>query len=282
MTVYELGDTVTLTLAGDSGDDAQLFVTAPNGTESTPAVTYSAPNWSGSLTANQYDVWEYAWRLDGDIVDTGTFSVGRWYASLASLKKATNRGSSDSTADDQLADALDAASRSVEQYCDSRPIGGFLLAASTSARTYRPSELGPASPGVVFCTPLGYRLHVHEIGATGYTVETSDDGSTWTELTEDTDYETWPENALSLSRPVEAFVLSTLPTRVRATAKWGWPAVPSAVRQATLLQASRLYRRKDSPEGVAGSSEWGVIRVPNLDPDVKALLSWLHTEALIA
>jgi hypothetical protein len=42
--------------------------------------------------------------------------------------------------------------------------------------------------------------------------------------------------------------------------------------QATLIQAARLYRRKDSPEGVTGSAEWGVVRLPRIDPDVSALI----------
>jgi hypothetical protein len=63
--------------------------------------------------------------------------------------------------------------------------------------------------------------------------------------------------------------------RVRVTAKWGWPAVPDTVVQATLIQASRLYRRKDSPEGVLGSAEWGTVRLGRVDPDVYALIQQL-------
>ena len=43
--------------------------------------------------------------------------------------------------------------------------------------------------------------------------------------------------------------------------------------EATLLHAGRLYKRPGSPEGVAGSSEWGLVRIPHFDPDVKALLA---------
>jgi hypothetical protein len=57
---------------------------------------------------------------------------------------------------------------------------------------------------------------------------------------------------------------------VRVTALWGWSAVPPAIEQATLLQASRLLIRRDSPYGVAGSPEAGTeIRLlARLDPDV--------------
>lgn len=276
MPVYELNDTVTLTLAGGSGDNAQLFVTAPDGTESTPAVTYSSPNWSGSLTASQYDVWEFAWRLAGSIVETGTFSVGGpWYGSLATLRKDVNRGASDQTADAQLARVLTAASRSVELWCDQRPIDGFRLADTATAKLFWFDRWTDWD-----CYRSAYRLPVREFGSLGgLVVETSDDGTTWTATT---GYETFPENALDESKPVTHLLFAEFGTRVRVTAKWGWPAVPPSVTEATVRQASRLYRRKDSPEGAAGSSEWGIVRVPNLDPDVRQLLSHLRTEALIA
>lgn len=59
--------------------------------------------------------------------------------------------------------------------------------------------------------------------------------------------------------------------RYLVTAVWGWPSVPPEIESAALLQATRLTRRPASPEGVAGSAEWGLVRIPNLDPDVRAL-----------
>jgi hypothetical protein len=47
------------------------------------------------------------------------------------------------------------------------------------------------------------------------------------------------------------------------------------IREATLIQALRLYKRKDSPEGVLGSAEWGTVRVSRLDPDVAKLVESL-------
>jgi hypothetical protein len=36
----------------------------------------------------------------------------------------------------------------------------------------------------------------------------------------------------------------------------------------------RLYKRKDSPEGVLGTAEWGgPVRLSRVDPDVAALLT---------
>jgi hypothetical protein len=44
------------------------------------------------------------------------------------------------------------------------------------------------------------------------------------------------------------------------------------VVEAILLMASRLYARRNSPEGVAGWGDLGVIRVVAADPDIEALL----------
>jgi hypothetical protein len=60
---------------------------------------------------------------------------------------------------------------------------------------------------------------------------------------------------------------------VRITATWGFPAVPIAVKQATIIQSSRLYKRLDSPLGVAGFGDMGAIRISRfLDADVEQLL----------
>jgi hypothetical protein len=58
----------------------------------------------------------------------------------------------------------------------------------------------------------------------------------------------------------------------RITAVWGWASVPVAIKQATIIQSSRLYKRLDSPLGVAGFGDLGAIRVGRyLDPDVEQL-----------
>jgi hypothetical protein len=56
------------------------------------------------------------------------------------------------------------------------------------------------------------------------------------------------------------------------TAVFGWPEVPDDVKWAHQMQSHRYYRRKGSPEGIAGSAEWGLSRVPRLDPDVLGIL----------
>ena len=61
---------------------------------------------------------------------------------------------------------------------------------------------------------------------------------------------------------------------VKVTAEWGWPAVPDAICEACMIQASRLISRRDAPFGVAGSPEVGseVRLLAKLDPDADNLV----------
>ena len=58
----------------------------------------------------------------------------------------------------------------------------------------------------------------------------------------------------------------------RITAVWGWASIPIAIKQATVIQSSRLFKRLDSPLGIAGFGDMGAIRVNRyLDSDVEQL-----------
>jgi len=60
---------------------------------------------------------------------------------------------------------------------------------------------------------------------------------------------------------------------IKVTGTFGWPYIPIAIKQATIIQASRIYKRLDSPMGIVGFGDMGAIRVSNqLDPDVAQLV----------
>jgi len=85
------------------------------------------------------------------------------------------------------------------------------------------------------------------------------------------------EDALDDGEPYDAIRLpygSSYGTNgtLDVTAQWGWPDVPDDIIMANQMQAHRYYNRKGSPEGIAGSAEWGISRIPPLDPDVLAIL----------
>ena len=84
-----------------------------------------------------------------------------------------------------------------------------------------------------------------------------------------------PRNAAAKGGPWTTLVLSDAPAReVEITARWGWAEVPDAIVQACLLQASRLFSRRNSPYGVAGSPDTGseLRLLAKVDPDVAVAL----------
>lgn len=178
------------------------------------------------------------------------------YVSLTLLKRA--RGIKDGADDELLTQALNAASRRIDARCGRR----FWLDEAASARTF----------GATGRTTPDGRLLIDDIGdTTGLVVETGSTSAGWTEST---GYELGPANSPDQGWPYTELVGDWWWSgTVRVTARWGWPAVPEDIAQATLLLASRLFLRKNSPEGVIASADFGSTRVSRWDPDIDALIS---------
>lgn len=183
------------------------------------------------------------------------------YVTRAELKEQLGIEADDTTRDARLDRAVRAASRGIDKATGRR----FWLDETPTTRTYRPE-------GRIVCERGGDLLLVDDIGdTTGMVVETGS-GASWSAVTR---YETHPDNAAADGQPVTGLLRlgSTWGLdRVRVTARFGWPAVPDDIAEAALIQASRLFKRADSPEGVMGSAEWGVVRLSRRDPDVWALI----------
>jgi hypothetical protein len=81
----------------------------------------------------------------------------------------------------------------------------------------------------------------------------------------------WP---LSRLLAIDSYIFPyNLPQSVKVTAVWGWPSIPAEIQMAAKLQASRLFIRRQSPFGIAGTPDLGTVRLSSrLDPDVEALI----------
>ena len=186
------------------------------------------------------------------------------YATLAQLKAFITMAGAVVDRDDLMTLALDAAHDQIERKCGRR----FYLDGSATARDFDPAERVVEDRGRQI-------LLVDDIGSlTDFAVAT---GTTvFTAISTAVEYR--PENALTRGRAITGLLSASglWPadpfTRVRVTARWGWPAVPGEIKEATLLQASRLYARRKSPQGVVGTAEWGEIRLSRADSDVTDLL----------
>ncbi|MFJ4785507.1 phage gp6-like head-tail connector protein [Streptomyces sp. NPDC088794] len=185
------------------------------------------------------------------------------YVTLEDLKTQLSIEADDATRDVLLNRARLSASRSIDKTTGRR----FWLDTDPVQRTFNPR-------GRIVREDDGDLFLVDDIGDdTGMVVETGS-GASWPSVT---GYETSPDNALAdgkpimgLLRPLATWGIAT--TRLRVTAKFGWPAVPDDIAEAAMIQATRLYKRKDSPEGIIGSGEWGVRNLSRRDPDVWALI----------
>lgn len=97
-----------------------------------------------------------------------------------------------------------------------------------------------------------------------------------------TEYAMRPINAAAHGRPWTKIVVHPTSDNfpngadgaVEVRAAFGWTAVPDTIQQACLLQASRFFKRKDAPFGVAGSPEMGseVRLLARIDPDVAVMV----------
>lgn len=184
------------------------------------------------------------------------------YGGLAALKERLGIEADDDSRDAPLTSALAASSRGIDKVTGRR----FWLDDTASPRVFR-------LVGRVVCEADGDLLLVDDIGNIDDLLVETGSGSTWSPLT---GYETQPDNALADGKPITALLRrgswGTYTSRVRVTTRWGYPAEPEDITEASLIQSSRLYKRKDSPEGIIGSAEWGVRNLSRRDPDVWALI----------
>jgi hypothetical protein len=185
------------------------------------------------------------------------------YATLSQVKSALRI--TDQIDDSLLNTSIAAASRYIEGYCDRKFV--------------------KASLGTAIYIPTGRMddLIVDDLTAVTSIEIDEDLDETFVTTLRPIDFLLLPVNARSGGldfpytriRPQEDGYWPTAYGRatVRIVGQFGWPAVPDAVREATILQAARLFTRLDSPLGIAGFGDMGAMRVSfRGDPDVMMLL----------
>lgn len=95
----------------------------------------------------------------------------------------------------------------------------------------------------------------------------------WPEVAE---YREWARVPDGVDDDAIAVALAAVQDAIRARCPClftSTPTVPDSAYEAALLWASRLLARRNSPEGIIGSSETGVATIAGYDRDVQRLLS---------
>jgi len=188
------------------------------------------------------------------------------YVSLALVKKALRI--TDDIDDEILELSIEAASREIDGYCER------VFYATTETRVFIPRD--------------SFTCEIDDLTSLT-TLKTSSTGESFDVTWTSTDYQLEPLNGQAGGlvtpstriRAVGDYVFPTFEPRnvnhyeatVQVAGTFGFTPIPTAVEQAALLLTLRQYRRYDSPLGVAGFDEMGVVRVGRIDPDVQKLLS---------
>ncbi|HEX7277784.1 MAG TPA: head-tail connector protein [Acidimicrobiales bacterium] len=183
------------------------------------------------------------------------------YASIADLKAVLNIEDTDDDTPLQL--ALDAASSAIDAHCNRT----FVAAGSATARTFSADDRCRVTVDDIYTT-TGLVVSNGNVALPAAVAYVSDG------------YELGPVNAAAKGRPWTflrhtAGAFSNITNAIVVTAKWGYAAtVPVAVEQACMLQASRIFSRRLSPFGIAGSPDLGseVRLLARVDADVAVLL----------
>jgi hypothetical protein len=194
------------------------------------------------------------------------------YATLAEVKAAARIPVGDTLDDALFETAIESASRDIDAYTE-RVF--FSTGATAVARVYIPQDI--------------YLVETDDIISVTTLKSDSTGNGTFDITWASTDFQLEPLNGL-------AGGIATPATRIRAIGEYLWPvyeprnvnsnqasvqvtgvfgfaSIPSAIKQATILASLRAYKRYESPTGVLGFSDMGVVRVGRLDPDVERLVS---------
>ena len=210
-------------------------------------------------------LWSYVWIGTGAVSDVqpGTWrvftpSIGNFYAGLEELKD--RLGIEDNTDDYAAQQALQATASWINEYC------GTTFYRITETRTFVPHSIIELD-----IDPL--------VSITALNVDTTGDGVFDQAWVQNVDYQLklgtdrYNLNALGVQRPYKKVQVTQTGNwfpyiypfshwdRVQITGTWGWPSVPPGVTQANLELGADWFKRKDAVFGVAGTGDFGVIRI---------------------
>lgn len=188
-------------------------------------------------------------------------AITNGYTTGSAVKTAL--GIVDATSDAELDLVIESVSRMIDDFT-----GRFFYSAGTVTSYYEADEY--------------LTLPVDDVVSVS-TLQTDDDADGTYETTwAATDYSLKPYNAALTGKPYTLIEATTYGSRVfpvavtkgvKLVAVRGWAAVPKPVETAAIIQSGRIFNRRNTPFGIAGTPEMGQLRLlARLDPDVEQLL----------
>ena len=188
-------------------------------------------------------------------------AITNGYCTLNQIKAAVRL--TDALDDALLEMAVESASRMIDAECDRN-----FYSSGTATRDFIPNDV--------------YTVDTDDLTSI-VSVKLDDSGELTFPITlAVTDYQTEPVNQkvsgnafpITRLRMIGDYLLPIWGKQatVRIQGVYGFTPQPIQVTQATVIQASRIFKRLDSPLGVAGFGDMGAIRVGKVDPDVAMLI----------
>mgnify|MGYP001080248667 CR=1 FL=1 len=189
-------------------------------------------------------------------------AITNGYCTLNELKASLRIPVSDTLDDALLELAVESASRDIDQVCER------IFYSTDETRIYTPRD--------------SFNTSIDDL-ASVTTIKTSSgaDGVfdvTWTS----SDYQLMPLNGVAggMTVPYDliyavgdyTFPQSGQEATVQVDGTFGFASVPTAIKQATVLLSARIFKRNDSPGGVMGFGDLGVVRVSRMDPDIDRMI----------
>jgi len=191
-------------------------------------------------------------------------AITNGYCTLADVKAALRI--SDTVDDALLENSVNAASRMIDQYCNRY----FYSGSAGEVRYYKAND--------------GFTCWIDDAVSVSEVKTSSTDPVIYDTTWAAEDYQLLPANRISNGAYYPITGLSATDNYlfpvwadialVKVTGQFGWNAIPDSIKFATIIQASRLFKRLESPLGVAGVSDIGIMRVgANIDGDVAQLIN---------
>lgn len=193
-------------------------------------------------------------------------AIENGYATLSDVKAALRI--TDTVDDGLLEISIEAASREIDGWCER------FFYSTSATRVYLPTD--------------SLTTHTDDIQTvTTLKVDTAGDGTfdqTWTT----SDFQLSPLNGIAGGIETPFNTVSAVgdylfpiyqPRNVEAqqasvqiVGVFGFASIPTAVKQACIILSMRQFSRYQSPMGVMGMGDLGMIRIGRVDPDVEKLL----------
>lgn len=279
---FAAGATVGIRIRDGQGNDTTVRTTSgvvQDVTVGSSAVFRKSALTAPSTSGQYWLVWD-----DGTTVDVqelvvtysaASVTTSNVYATASELKY-TLDALNTTYMDDDIDDALNAASRAIDEACGRR------FFPSTETRVYTAGFYRRSFNYQVVCD-----LEIDDLNTlTSLTVDTNGDGTydqTWTVGTDfyldppNAPLEGWPYTRIMLSR-TSGRTFPTWDNAVQIVGSFGWAETPAEVKQyCKIFAAQLLLRSREAPFGVlmAGSEVGTSARIARFDPDFERMLGHL-------